>query len=477
MSYKHLPSPSLRDAIMIAFAIIISILSTLLLRWDAGIPEFVGFYWEELNPDPRIVGTAMKALWIPVVTLWWLGNSELLARFVVEPDPYQNEYSSRLTWILLAIMVLNLAVDLWQIEIGVVSPVTPGLMLVLVAALLAGKDASIPLGFAALFFYWAWELYHLGELIELFESLETFLILLWRPFEDLDFAVMFACSLLIGTLRDEIGPAILSPYWLFAIGFVGQWLSGWLHTIAFRDGGHIWDMLPGALLTGVLLLMFGVFIQRIQGQIARETLATAEQSRTEAELKALRAQINPHFLFNTLSTIRYHARIKSDVTYDLLEDLSEVFHAALRSQQFIPLSEEFATIESYLALEQARFGDRLQIAWHIAEDVDLMHSVPALALQTFVENGVIHGIGPQPDGGTLTIMTEKMKDHYLIQIVDDGAGFDLENPVTKGHGIGQSNAVKRFQALYGDSFTPIVESEIGLGTKVTVKIPYDIPTS
>jgi len=218
---------------------------------------------------------------------------------------------------------------------------------------------------------------------------------------------------------------------------------------------------PAALITGVALMILGLLVRQAQGRAAEKRLVLTEHARTQAELKALRAQINPHFLFNALSTIRYHARTNPDIAYDLLDDLSDIFHSALRSDPFVSLENELETAKSYLAIEQARLRERLTVVWQIDTAVDYQHPVPALIVQPLVENAVVHGIAPQSEGGSITIEVQNDIEFCLIQIKDDGAGFDIENPQTKGNGIGLSNIKERLISLYGPEFAPQIESRAG----------------
>lgn len=118
----------------------------------------------------------------------------------------------------------------------------------------------------------------------------------------------------------------------------------------------------------------------------------------EAELRALRAQINPHSLLNALSVIHHLVRTQPERARELILDLSDLFQHSLRSGQFVTLKQELEHVRAYLALEQARLTQRLSVTWTILAEDQLGTLVPTLCLQPLVENAVKHGIAPQPKG-------------------------------------------------------------------------------
>jgi LytS/YehU family sensor histidine kinase len=195
-----------------------------------------------------------------------------------------------------------------------------------------------------------------------------------------------------------------------------------------------------------------------------------------AELRALHAQINPHFFFNSLNTIRYFVRTDPGVARDLLTKLSELFQRTLSAGEFITLREEIAHVESYLALEKARLDERLQIIWTILVREELDQLIPTLILQPIVENAVIHGISPKPDGGAVHIVVTRVGDDLLLQVDDTGVGFerrvgnDGENGGRRAS-IGLRNVDERLRRLYGDGHRPVIDSALGRGTRVVLRIP------
>ncbi|MDR3591456.1 MAG: sensor histidine kinase [Negativicutes bacterium] len=227
------------------------------------------------------------------------------------------------------------------------------------------------------------------------------------------------------------------------------------------------------------------FVQGL-GQIfgTQLELAALEQMTelaSKAELKALRAQINPHFLFNALNTIVSLCRTNSEEARRLIIELSEFFRRSLKSaRDFVSLNEELEHVDSYLALEKARFGDRLTVIKNV-EDCVLSIPIPAFTLQPLVENAVKHGLLSKEQGGTVTITALMAGSEVQIAISDDGQGISrsqltqvLVSGFGKGAGVGLSNVNERLINLYGPGHRLRIDSSEGQGTTVTFTIPAGV---
>lgn len=214
------------------------------------------------------------------------------------------------------------------------------------------------------------------------------------------------------------------------------------------------------------------------GQMDRQT-----QLVTEAELNALRAQINPHFLFNALNTIISYSRDDPQTTRRLLLRLADLFRGSMRSSgQMIPFADEYEQIKNYLFIEQARFRDKLGVTYDIDPQV-LKIEIPALSVQPLVENAVRHGLTPKHGTGTLEVVArvDFLNMRVIVRVKDDGVGMDsaripeLLKPKPTGrhgdHGLGLSNINERLRRLYGDAFSLTIESAPGSGTDVMLRIP------
>jgi signal transduction histidine kinase len=192
---------------------------------------------------------------------------------------------------------------------------------------------------------------------------------------------------------------------------------------------------------------------------------------TEAELKALKAQINPHFLFNTLNTIAQLIHTDSAQAEATVERLAEMFRYVLAGSErgLVSLEEELAFVDNYLEIEQARFGERLRITREIAPKA-LDMPVPSLILQPLVENAVQHGRAV--DGSVkLTIRIQPHSDEVLIAIADQGPGMPQDHRMDAGQGVGLRNVDERLRKTYGEKYGLEIAINEPKGTIVTVRIP------
>jgi two-component system, LytTR family, sensor kinase len=215
----------------------------------------------------------------------------------------------------------------------------------------------------------------------------------------------------------------------------------------------------------------------VSGQLELAELADSRARLMEAEVRALRAQISPHFVYNALNAIASFVRTDPDRARDLLVDFADFTRYSFRRHgEYTTLEEELRSIERYLVLEQARFGDRLAVVLRIAPEV-LPVTVPVLSLQPLVENAVRHGIADKPGGGTITILAEDHDREAVISIEDDGVGEDPERVRralagdTSMDSIGLGNVDERLRTAYGDDYGLVVETAPGAGTRVIIRVP------
>ena len=211
-------------------------------------------------------------------------------------------------------------------------------------------------------------------------------------------------------------------------------------------------------------------IQLELAEIDRQTNLAAK-----AELKALQAQINPHFFFNTLNTITSLIRTKPSLARDLLLKLSSVFRFTLqKSGRNITISDELTQVRAYLAIEKARFGEKLAVQENI-DPQTLLYLIPSLTIQPIIENAVTHGLKPKMEGGTISINIKRNINNIAITIVDDGVGMDLItfNPLQHScvDHIGLMNVHERLHSQYGGPYGLTIRSTVGEGTAVTITIP------
>jgi len=213
-------------------------------------------------------------------------------------------------------------------------------------------------------------------------------------------------------------------------------------------------------------------------------LAELDASRTrlaEAEVRALRAQISPHFIYNALTAIASYVRTDPEHARELLIDFADFTRYSFRRHgDFTTLAEELRSIDRYLTLERARFGDRLQVTVRVAPEV-LPVAVPYLCLQPLVENAVRHGLEAKSGPGHITILAEDGVGECRISVEDDGVGADPEQVrlAMTGEGdsdsIGVGNVDERLRSVFGDEYGLVIETGPGLGTKVSMRVPKFAP--
>lgn len=197
----------------------------------------------------------------------------------------------------------------------------------------------------------------------------------------------------------------------------------------------------------------------------------------KAEYDALRAQINPHFLFNTLSVIKLLIRTDPNQARELIVNLATFFRKTLnRNEDIIPLIEEINVIRLYVSIQQVRFGERLQVTVDVPKICEKI-PFPAFALQPLVENSMNHGLSKKT--GLLSIkVLVKIKDNFLVVcVIDNGVGFPnnvldavKHDYMHKEMGIGLTNINRRLKSLYGNRYTFSIEN-ISEGAKVIIKVP------
>lgn len=194
---------------------------------------------------------------------------------------------------------------------------------------------------------------------------------------------------------------------------------------------------------------------------------------SKAELKALHAQINPHFFFNTLNTITSLIRTKPDQARELLIKLGALFRFTMhRTGKKITIAEELKQVRAYLAIEQARHGDKLVIREEIEEQA-LDYLIPSLTIQPLVENAIKHGLQPKVDGGCIHLRVEDRDHGVTVSVIDNGVGMDIlkNHPLQRpsGESIGLKNVHERLIGLYGEGLE--IKSRPGAGTTVAFTLP------
>jgi len=201
-----------------------------------------------------------------------------------------------------------------------------------------------------------------------------------------------------------------------------------------------------------------------------ELAARAQQQVTEAQLAALQAQMNPHFLFNALNTVAALVRTHDDAAEETVEHLAEVLRHTLDRTQSVygTVQEEIDYLRAYLAVEQKRYGERLQVWWDI-DPAALEAKLPPLTVQPLVENAIKHGIGGKLEGGRISISVLRRNGDLQLSVADNGVGF----PIRYREGTGLSNVRQRLETLYGSTSSVEIATD-EQGSCVTLRLPTQI---
>ena len=209
-------------------------------------------------------------------------------------------------------------------------------------------------------------------------------------------------------------------------------------------------------------------------QAERERSLSAEAAAQRAQLEALRYQINPHFLFNSLNAVStLVTERRNDEAARMLSRVSDFLRLTLSApvRDEVALADEIDYVKQYLEIERVRFGDRLRVEIDIASDV-WEAAVPPFVLQPLIENAVRHAIAPREFGGAITIEGERSGDTLRVSIVDDGPGV-ADGSRSNGNGrIGLTNTRDRLRVLYGNRGQLALVNVPGGGTRATVEIPF-----
>lgn len=210
--------------------------------------------------------------------------------------------------------------------------------------------------------------------------------------------------------------------------------------------------------------------------LAHEQMATArlEKALQEADFKLLQSQMNPHFLFNALSTVAQMAYMEgAEKAAGIIWNLSDLLRFTLRrTEELIPLHEEIKLLRDYVSIQQARFSDRLTVEWDI--DAGLENAlIPGMLLQPLVENAIIHGLEPLLGQGNLRISLKGEGRTFLATIEDNGVGFDAKAAMERTDRIGIASVRNRLQYYFADAFTFTMTSEPGKGAQIAIRLPVN----
>ena len=226
-----------------------------------------------------------------------------------------------------------------------------------------------------------------------------------------------------------------------------------------------------------LLRRSGEVAEFVSTQLQLAELDRSRRRAVQFELRFLRAQISPHFIYNALTAIESFVRSDPDRARELLVQFADFIRYSFRSHgQFVTMAEEIRLVDTYLDLERARFGDRLEVTLRVAPEV-LSVMLPPFVLQPLVENAVHHGLEPSGEPGHLEISIMDADTDAEISVEDDGVGADPGQirralaGTSDEEGVGLHNVDERLRTVFGDESRLTIETAPGAGTRVTVRIP------
>ncbi len=302
-----------------------------------------------------------------------------------------------------------------------------------------------------------------------------------------------------GVLGAVLPPLILGPIWADLPRFLRRGLDlaaavagvvaasmlvilseGWLYSLLHRG-----ELLAGLVSLGLLTLAIASQIETHRQLAAviedrERQLAEARRAELEAQLRALQAQIQPHFLFNTFNALAELIHVDADRAETLVTDLAAVLRYSLRASAtaYVPLSEELEVVVRTLRIAEARLGDRLRV--HMPETSDWTDvAVPGLLVQPLVENAVRYGVAARAAGGEVRVGVERDGDGLRITVEDDGPGLSLDALAkatgTGGHGGGVANVRRRLELSYGARGRLHHDTPQGGGTRWTLSLPAETP--
>src|SRR5437763_8994065 len=213
----------------------------------------------------------------------------------------------------------------------------------------------------------------------------------------------------------------------------------------------------------------------VAAQVELSVVSEQEERLAQAELRALRAQISPHFIYNALAAVAGDIHARPDEARELLTDFAEFTRYLFRDgRSYVTLGEEIDHVERYLRLEQARFRDSLHVSVDVPDETRGA-VVPAMSVQPLVENAVRHGVERRAGTGRVAIAARVLGGDVELRVSDDGVGIEPERVpevlAGTGGGIGLSNVDARLRATFGERYALRIESELGEGTTTVMRVP------
>jgi signal transduction histidine kinase len=275
-------------------------------------------------------------------------------------------------------------------------------------------------------------------------------------------------------LSHALGAFLYGALWMLGIlALLSTTYGSFDEVLRVAEGWWGWQTAFGFLLYWVIAGVTWAAVAAANAKDREQALVQAEALRVKAELSALRGQLDPHFLFNTLHTASVLTRHDPATAALALERLADLLRYVLDAQrgarEDVSLADELAFVDSYLLLEGLRLGERLSVQRDIAPEA-LGARVPSLSLQPLVENALRYGISERREGGSLSLAAAVDGRTLVLRVSDDGPGAAALHP-PRGSGVGLDTLRQRLAAKFGAAASLDVQTAPGAGFHVTVRIP------
>ena len=344
---------------------------------------------------------------------------------------------------------------------------------------ITGKQLLAVIGF---YLFASW-LYHLAVYLNIpLERRETLDFISFKAYSDgggLQYSIFFLFTIPIWWLlfwklkkksfwlRVSLHLVFL-PLFVFGSKYVYYAICDWLGWFHLKGSAEVWDIYIPALFYQIQFAIYHVYEYYVENQKKLKLEGELKQAALKSELAAIKAQLNPHFLYNVFNTINATIPPHLESTRDMVATLSDLFRYQLKAtkEELVTLREELDFVRKYLELEKARFEERLKIDFNVSSDI-LDEKVPPMLLQPLIENSVKHGISNSIEGGEISISIFKEGSKLKFEIADTGVGIRDKESIF-GKGVGLTNTRLRLQKMYQSQLQ--VLDNLPQGIKITFAI-------
>ncbi|MEE9339878.1 MAG: histidine kinase [Methylococcaceae bacterium] len=465
------------------------ILSNPVLIFSVIAPLVLGYFYLAHEVDPKFerLGRALAVAMINSLTLfvvaWFFSGTELLKiLFISNKDrPSDQSISTPLIIVIFSLLyLLNLQLLQLIVAHSEQTVLDRGFIVILLAALFLKAHQSIIICCFAFFIRLGFYFYHDPQQLPLLSNPRVLLEYDWLIIYPGIVAILaaFLTGLLCRYYFINQKAVTISPWIGFTLAMIIEpiYLGALLKQtdIEFVTLVLTTETVPNIVALGGTMTVLLYMLHGLHADLERSQNKKAELAVLQENLRYLRVQMNPHFLFNTLNTISHFISEKPAYAKELLLDFSDMFRHVVHDETLlVSFEKELEFVKMYVGLEMARLGGRLSIKYDVDESA-LPIQIPTLTLQPLVENAIKHGFSETHQKIELKFACLVQEDKLVIKILDNGKGMSDPIQINKGEGIGLKNIRKRLHLLYDDEAKIHIQSVLGEGSRVTVVIPRKI---